>query len=349
MIRLIDVSEWNGYLADPSHPQIDWATAQQSGLFQGAIVRLGYGTHYVDHDVAYNVTTCRKLGIPLAFYLYAVPSGDPAASAQAHAATVTNILNPLGGIRAHDMAVVLDLEVVVPGWTPDDYHTFWTTWRSAMQAAVTPDFPFWLYSYLNFAQTHLLADPPQWIAKYSSTPPSIPYLGWQYTDQFSVPGIPTAVDASWFDPSVIQRCAPAAPPVQWSVGSSAVGWSFPAPTEANYQGWAQSVDQPATQPQFHSTSGYYKLSWMPSGTHQVVLTFFYAGYPPQVVRSPSVTVGPPVPAPTTTVNTQALIQALDATQQAQATAIQALAQAQTALNTAITTLQQAQADQGGTR
>ena len=60
-IRVIDVSHNNGI--------IDWNLVKASGLVDAAILRIGYGSAYLDNQFVYNKNECERLGIPYSVYL----------------------------------------------------------------------------------------------------------------------------------------------------------------------------------------------------------------------------------------------------------------------------------------
>lgn len=113
------------------------------------------------------------------------------------------------------------------------------------------------YSGLFFARDHGLA-PVEWVAAYQPSPPPAPWLLWQFTDAFDVPGV-GAADCSVYDGPVTGLAAhayggtPAKPP------------PFPYPA-SDYLGLA------AADPHCHS--GYYPadrphvLTWQQQMAHR---------------------------------------------------------------------------------
>jgi len=92
----------------------------------------------------------------------------------------------------------------------------------------------------------------------------------------------------------------AAPIVTFSVAGSytvgspgSVNWSFAPPAGAGYEGWSEAWDTTPTSPSFTTTAGWLGTQSLSPGTHHVVLAFFFAGQPPVVVDSPTVTIRPP--------------------------------------------------------
>lgn len=205
LVTIADVSEWSAWMHS-GHPSIQWSKVRSSGKVAGAIIRLGYGTHYVDHNVSQNQTIerARKAGVPIGFYLYATPGSNPVASANQHASAFTNIVNRHGGIQGGDLGGALDVETT-GGLTNAQLVTFCQQWIAALTAAIPSPRPtLMIYSNLNFFQTHLsgLSGVPRWVADYGNQPPQ-PWIGWQYTNSASVPGIPGSVDFSHFDANAI--------------------------------------------------------------------------------------------------------------------------------------------------
>lgn len=302
LVEVVDLSEWNSWMEGTT---INWGQIlqrvqqQTNPPFRGAILRASYGTSYVDHLLKYEGKAARQSGVPLGFYFYAHPTqSDPITSANQHVAFALDQINRyVGGVQANDLGVWVDLEENPMGWSPGQLIAFVVQATAALRVAIPhPSIPIGVYSYAAFYAANLSALGnliPRWVASWGSQPvgfPSDVWVGWQYTDQGQLAGVQGAVDLSRFVASVFAGAEGSsfkAPTVQWTVQSDRITWSFPLPTNPVYAGWAQSVDTPANAPTFmgQDNVGYYLRSWLPSGTHRIVLTFFF-GEPGAWVKVP---------------------------------------------------------------
>lgn len=290
----IDVSQFQGV--------INWSAVKSSGKVQLVYARATDGANIVDSQFSANWTGIRSVGLPRGAYHVAMPSGTTpsliAANAQHQAAVFLNVVNQSGGIVGGDLPPALDVEST--GGLSDGDLVLWIQhWLSDLNAAVTnPSQTAILYASLNFFQTHLSAlhgTVRLWIADYSAMP-NIGQIGHQYTDALIIPGISVNVDGDTWLPSILPNAA-TVPVIQWSANTTGVSWSFTEPDNPAYLGWNQSLDVPnTTSPAFgpSDTIGHYEFSWMPPGTHHVVLTFFFAGQTPVSATSPPYTVLSPL-------------------------------------------------------
>ncbi len=96
--------------------------------------------------------------------------------------------------------------------------------------------------------------------------------------------------------------APQAPAVAWwgapgtyTAGwGGSVAWSFTPPAADGYRGWSAAWDAPAAAgAQATAASGWLSTANLAAGSHDVVLTFFFAGGATAVASSPTVTVQAP--------------------------------------------------------
>ena len=185
-LTIIDVSEHQG--------KIDWDKAWKTGIFDGVIIRTGYGDNQKDQDdvyAIYNMDECERLGIPYMTYLYSYAGGSEQNQSEIeHEKRMTAGRKTLGHI--------LDLEE-------------WGLRKNGEAAALA-----WLKSFpdgIIYAGQSWWKDPllglncKKWIPAYgtnsgkaeSKYKPGYPMEGWQYTSRGSVPGIKGNVDVSqWY-------------------------------------------------------------------------------------------------------------------------------------------------------
>jgi Putative peptidoglycan binding domain/Glycosyl hydrolases family 25 len=169
-------------LADCSEFQPDIADAIYLRWSQAIVIRALYGTR-VDkawyggaRRGALHAGGARFIGI----YAY-ITAQDITAQAKA-------LISLLGKLRPGEK-LIADLEE-----GPGSQQARWQTWAKVITAA-TGD-PPWCYSGLNYARDHGL-EPVTWVAAYGTTEPAPAHELWQFTDQFTVPGVGVC-DASVF-------------------------------------------------------------------------------------------------------------------------------------------------------
>lgn len=197
---VVDVSEWQG--------QIDWAKAKANGV-EGAIIRLtyGWGNGY-DKYALYNISECKRLGIPFGIYMYsyAYDQGGAVGEGQYTAQLLQN-----AGVSPSDLSypVYYDLEKwtwtgYAPPTSPASYDAIVNAWYGQMQAAGYNNLGVYSYTTylngpLNSANIH---SKTSWVAQYGGylgfTNWSTNTRGWQYTSSGNVPGIAGNADLNAF-------------------------------------------------------------------------------------------------------------------------------------------------------
>lgn len=180
--KVIDVSYAQG--------RINWEAVK--GNVDAVIIRCGYGSDDVAQDDTwwrYNVAEVERLGIPYAVYLYSYAANKVMAQSEAR-----HVIRLLKGRKP--WAVYYDLEEAGLGpVSVPNADTFCGMVEAAGYRAGVYTFESWFNTYMRGYNRY-----PLWIAKVSDTAPAVgvPYEGWQYTFNASVPGISTAVDCSRF-------------------------------------------------------------------------------------------------------------------------------------------------------
>ena len=170
---------------------IKWAETKQ--YIDGAILRLGYGSddpEQDDKEIAYNLSECKRLKIPVEVYLYSYAYTEAMARSEAEHA-----LRLIKGTKIR--RVWYDLE-------ESRYGTYAKGVLAAFTAKMNANgIEVGLYTYESFYNSYLkgVTAWPIWVAKYASTAPSIgtKYIAWQYTSGAQIPGISGRVDCShWY-------------------------------------------------------------------------------------------------------------------------------------------------------
>lgn len=197
---VVDVSEWQG--------QIDWAKAKANGV-EGAIIRLtyGWGNGY-DKYALYNISECKRLGIPFGIYMYsyAYDQGGAIGEGQYTAQLLQN-----AGVSPSDLSYPVYYDLEEWAWTghtpptnPAVYDAIVNAWYGQMQAAGYSNLGVYSYTVylngpLNSANVH---SKTSWVAQYGGymgfTDWSTNKRGWQYTSGGNVPGIPGKADLNAF-------------------------------------------------------------------------------------------------------------------------------------------------------
>lgn len=198
-MTIIDVSEANG--------GIDWAAAAKH--IDGAVLRLGYrgygsaGKLMTDRQWERNAAGCAVTGIPCGAYWVSQALDEAEALEEAQ-----YVLSRLAGKRL-SLPVFLDSEWgeaqhgsgradrISPAQRTKNALTFLRELRAH-------GYRTGLYTGVSWFREQIAGEAIRadghfiWLASVEHVEPSIPYDGWQYSWQGSVPGIGTAVDMSRF-------------------------------------------------------------------------------------------------------------------------------------------------------
>ena len=187
-LKVIDVSEHNG--------TIDWSAVKKAGV-DGAIIRLGFGNTRTDYQLANNVSSCEKLGIPYGVYLYSYAYNTD--SAEEEAVFTAKVLSERG--YEPSLPIFYDLEEWVwtghtPPTTVSAYEAIVRRYCDVLKARGYGNVR--VYSYRNYLNTVLKSDyiweRAAWAAEYNPTLKfANPYFdgcqAWQYTSTGSVSGV----------------------------------------------------------------------------------------------------------------------------------------------------------------
>lgn len=187
----IDVSNWSG--------SIDFTRVAQSGV-EIVYIQATEGTYYTNPYLNEFYRGAIENGLKVGFYHYFNPGSSPTPREQAR-----YFVNALDGFRI-DCRLALDLEET-RGLNNQELSNQAVEFLEAVKEFSGLDVV--VYTYTNFAQTNLdtssgLGNYDLWIAQYSeSLPEENPiwgnsYIGWQYSDSGSIPGINTETDLDRF-------------------------------------------------------------------------------------------------------------------------------------------------------
>lgn len=203
--QVVDVSEHDG--------KINWEKLKSEGI-DGAILRIGWGVGYTDEYFDYNISECKRLGIPYGLYLYSYAYDANFAYAEAD-----STIERLQGYDLTDMSypIYYDIEAFkaynhdgatrVPPKDVKTYESIIKTYVDKMNSAGYSG-KVHDYSYRSYCQKQLnsayILGLTSWIAEYGSylafdNPYYTGDRGWQYTSEADFEGItPENVDVSMF-------------------------------------------------------------------------------------------------------------------------------------------------------
>lgn len=194
---VIDISTWQ--------EEIDFDSVVNSGLIDGIIVRIGFGSIRgedctLDNRFERNISEIKRLGIPYGIYFYGYAQNEEAATIEAN--FVDNIvktyeLEPVFPIF-YD-AEISNLNGV--NYTKEMYKKVINKFISELkekghnEVGVYGNVKMLSIGTLSF----LDKDVPKWVAQYNNTCEyDKEYIGWQYTSTGKIPGINTNVDFNIF-------------------------------------------------------------------------------------------------------------------------------------------------------
>lgn len=193
---IIDISSWQG--------DIDFEEVKNSGLVDGVIVRIGYGTTLnddpvLDNKFKRNISELNRLNIPYGVYIYGYAQNEYASNIEAE--FVNNVLKEV------------DAKLSLPIFYDAEINEFeGVTYTKTMYRKVINNFvsvlnnygykDVGLYGNLNMLTNGSLSFSkkyPIWVAQYhNKCEYDKEYVGWQYTSKGVIPGIIGNVDLNIF-------------------------------------------------------------------------------------------------------------------------------------------------------
>lgn len=173
---IVDVSEHDG--------NVDWQSVKDAGYH--AIIRVGFGRFdsggRLDNTLSRNVSECERLGIPYGFYWYSYATRTESAQVEANQC--------VDAIKGFHPAYPVYFDSEEPGTESvarGNALAFCDIIRNAGYAPGVYASESWWNSYLQGVD-----GVNRWVAKWSSSQPSISCDLWQYADAEYVPGIGNA-------------------------------------------------------------------------------------------------------------------------------------------------------------
>lgn len=183
----IDTSHHNG--------DIDWHRVHNSG-FVFAFVKATDGLDYLDPTFVDHFAKVQKAGILRGAYHFYETNDDGAGQADWFIKNVT--------LEPGDLPPVVDIERIKPpvaGNLREQFGIFLTKLEQhyGRHPIIYTGRKFWEHAMREHFPRNQL-----WIAEYGVDEPTIPvewtdWSFWQYTEELTVPGVPTAVDGTYFN------------------------------------------------------------------------------------------------------------------------------------------------------
>lgn len=188
-------------ICDVSHHQgiIDWPTVAHAGM-KGVFLKATEGTTFIDPMFTRNSTGATNAGIVTGPYHFARPARHTAKE------EADFFLSVIGVPSKATLPAVLDIESVkhMGSMTKAQSVAWVKTFTGLVKAA---GWPVWTYSYVPFMAQFGLGKssdaPVQWVARYSATPPRVPWVLWQYSSSARVPGVRGLCDVNRLRPGAV--------------------------------------------------------------------------------------------------------------------------------------------------
>ncbi len=195
---VIDISSWQG--------DIDFDALKNSGLVDGVVVRVGYGTTLnskcgIDNKFERNISELNRLGIPYGLYIYGYAQNEYAANIEAN--------------FVYDMIKKYNVNLYYPVFYDAELRTYnGVSYTKTLYSKVINTFTNSLeskgiktgvYGNLYMLTKGSLNDPSIrskdiWVAQYyNKCQYDGDYIGWQYSSNGNIPGISGRVDVNIFN------------------------------------------------------------------------------------------------------------------------------------------------------
>ena len=194
---VIDISSWQG--------DIDFVKVKNSGLVDGVIVRVGYGTTKTDNPVIdnkfeRNIKELNRLNIPYGIYIFGYAQNEGAAEIEA--SFVDESIKKYNLKISYPIFYDAELtEFEGVKYTKTMYKRVINRFISVLNEKGYSEVGVYgnLYSFTEGNLNNLQKKIPKWIAQYyKRCEYKNDFVGWQYTSDGSIPGINGRVDMNVF-------------------------------------------------------------------------------------------------------------------------------------------------------
>ena len=192
--KVMDVSAWQA--------NIDWDRVYREGDIDGVILRIAAGCDYEDAKLARNISEVKRLGIPYGIYIYSYAENYN--EGKLYGEFTINMINKYN--MNPRIGIFLDLESngITNHLSTTEYEQITRGYMDVLYqkgyGSLTK-----IYTYKSLAEEKLntpyLYNQITWIAHYNhfNRYVNANVVGWQYSSQEYVPGVPTLADMSvWF-------------------------------------------------------------------------------------------------------------------------------------------------------
>ncbi|MDP4143170.1 MAG: GH25 family lysozyme [Bacillota bacterium] len=181
----IDISPYQG--------NVDFQEVKNSGV-EVVYIKATEGKTYVANTLKDYYNQAKSVGLKVGFYHFL--------RANAMQDEVNNLINATAGLPV-DCKYAIDCEVDLGQslqQITNNVRTFFDLMKAAGKECVLYTYSSFLTEYINLAT---ITDIPIWIANYGSHQPSVPnFVGWQYSEHGSVPGITGDCDLDVFSEAI---------------------------------------------------------------------------------------------------------------------------------------------------
>jgi lysozyme len=197
-LKGVDVSKYQGSIA--------WGQVKSAGnVF--AIARVSDGLNYPDSYFTTNWNGIKTAGLVRGVYQFFRPGQDPVAQAN----LLLTKVNALGGLKAGDLAPVLDLETT-DGVAASTIVARAKTWLTKIEQATGRRPIVYTAAFMSSVLGSNFGAYPLWVANYETTCPTMPtgwsnWKMWQYSSTGSVAGISGNVDVNKFQGTLTELLA----------------------------------------------------------------------------------------------------------------------------------------------
>ena len=197
--KVIDISSHNG--------DIDWQTVKNSGQVDAVILRLGYGTGFMDKKFLKNISELNRLAIPYSVYLFSYAENKKEAEMEAKFVVDTIKKHPVR-IASDLFSIYYDLEDwYITSTGENSYGISQETYKEMIETFTKYieqhlGIKSRVYASKNYINTRFpeeIRPYATWVAEWNPTLSyKGPIEGWQYTSDGSIPGINARVDLNIF-------------------------------------------------------------------------------------------------------------------------------------------------------
>lgn len=191
----IDISHWQGI--------VNFNKVRDSGV-QAVYIKATEGLNYIDPSLKQFYQGAKATGLKVGFYHFFRAKNEANAVQQAQ-----HFADAIQGMD-HDCRPALDIETT-EGLGKATLSNLAKVFLDKVQQLAGPAVLYTYTSFVNESLNSVLAPYPLWVANYRSGSPGsnsvwgAKWVGWQYSDKGSVPGVKGNVDLDWFTTDILKK------------------------------------------------------------------------------------------------------------------------------------------------